>query len=103
MVGEARLLFVPDGRGGIHEWTDIASMDRGLAFSGRTYFWVPRVLVHEFGHAFGLADRYKEALHHDPLYIGIMNRNPAGDNSIKDDDREALMDIYRTHTKGAGW
>ena len=57
--GETKLIFLASPPWG--EWTDDPDLDgkkveRGQP--GETYQWFGNVLVHEFGHAFGLADRY---------------------------------------------
>ena len=71
-----RMVFVPEGTLlTAHKWTTDPSLDREDTLDGWRYYWVDRVVVHEFGHTFGLADR-GEALggnpHYDPNYRGIM-------------------------------
>ena len=71
-----RMVFAPDTAAYVvHEWTDDPTKDREEVGDGRLYRWIDRVVVHEFGHTFGLADR-GEALggnpHYDPNYRGIM-------------------------------
>ncbi len=70
---------------------------------GRRIRWVPGTLVHEFGHAFGLDDRYLGSPNYDIDYNGIMKKIPKGDKSIQANDRAALIAIYETHIKGQGW
>ena len=97
----AEIRMMPPGLGVL--WTDEPSMDGKINPRGGRYSWVDNTLVHEFGHAFGLADRRTGTPHHDPMYIGIMNVVNPGDKNITTHDREALKDIYKTHTKGHGW
>ena len=99
-----RMVFVPEGTAyTAHAWTTDPSLDReDTPDRKRIYFWVDRVVVHEFGHTFGLADRDPDGTHPDPNYRGIMNRL-TGDKGIKPDDRAALWAIYGTHTRNHGW
>ena len=101
-----RMVFVPEGTLlTAHKWTTDPSLDREDTLDGWRYYWVDRVVVHEFGHTFGLADR-GEALggnpHYDPNYRGIMG-DQEKDKGIKPDDRAALWAIYGTHTRNHGW
>ena len=71
-----RMVFVPEGTLlTAHKWTTDPTKDREEVGDGRIYRWIDRVVVHEFGHTFGLADR-GETLggnpHYDPNYRGIM-------------------------------
>ena len=63
--------------------------------------------MHEFGHTFGLADRDEHVdraySYEEEEYDGIMNVLVPGDDTIKDDDKAALIAIYETHIKGQGW
>ena len=77
--------------------------DQFIHFSLGLHRWVGNTMVHGFGHAFGLADRYKDVIHEDDSYTGIMKALTTGDWSISTDDIQALKDIYKTHTKGLGW
>ena len=98
-----RMLFVPEtGQYRAHKWTTDPSLDREINDEHRRFFWIDRVVVHEFGHAYGLADRYPGGTHHAPNYRGIMGRQ-TGDKGIKPDDRAALRAIYETHTRNHGW
>ena len=99
-----RMVFVPEGTAyTAHAWTTDPSLDReDTPDRKRIYFWVDRVVVHEFGHTFGLADRDPDGTHPAPNYRGIMNRL-TGDKGIKPDDRAALWAIYGTHTRNHGW
>ena len=68
---------------------------------GQVYVWLDEVVVHEFGHTFGLSDRDLE-----PKYNGIMNGKKLideGVKSIKTADRDALEAIYKAHTMNHGW
>ena len=100
LEGEAELVFNPNHTG--VGWTNDKSEDQDMV-DGRRIRWVPGTLVHEMGHAFGLADRYLGRPHYDINYTGIMKDIPKGDKSIKADDRAALIAIYETHIKGQGW
>ena len=99
-----RMVFVPEGTPlTAHKWTTNPSLDReDTPDRKRIYRWIDRVVVHEFGHTFGLADRYPDGTHPDLSYYGIMNRL-TGDKGIKPDDRAALWAIYGTHTRNHGW
>ena len=98
-----RMVFAPDTAAYVvHEWTADPTEDREEVGNGRVYRWIDRVVVHEFGHTFGLADRDPDGTHPDPNYRGIMNRL-TGDKGIKPDDRAALWAIYGTHTRNHGW
>ena len=95
-----------------YKWTTDPTWDGKEVGDGRRYYWVDRVVVHEFGHTFGLADRGETGLadrdealdnpHHDPNYRGIMG-DQEKDKGIKPDDRAALWAIYGTHTRNHGW
>ena len=113
-----RMVFVPAGTHlTAHEWTTDPTLDGKNAPGYRVYHWVDRVVVHEFGHTFGLADRGETGLddrdealgnpHYDPNYEGIMKIEKGdkgkGDKGIKPDDRAALWAIYGTHTRNHGW
>ena len=98
-----RILFVPQTAPfRAHLWSDEPTLDRQVLRSGHRVFWIDRVIIHEFGHAFGLADRYPGGSHEDPNYRGIMGDQP-GDKGIKPDDRAAITAIYATHTRNHGW
>jgi hypothetical protein len=98
-----RMVFAPDTAALVaHKWTDDPTKDREEVGDGRLYRWIDRVVVHEFGHTFGLADRDPDGTHPAPNYRGIMNRL-TGDKGIKPDDRAALWAIYGTHTRNHGW
>ena len=98
-----RMVFVPEGTPlTAHKWTTDPTWDGKEVGDGRVYRWIDRVVVHEFGHTFGLADRDPDGTHPDPNYRGIMNRL-TGDKGIKPDDRAALWAIYGTHTRNHGW
>ena len=65
------------------------------------YIWLDMVVVHEFGHTYGLLDYLG-----DPAYFGIMDITDVryrGDNQIKQDDRDKLKEIYKSHTMNEGW
>ena len=111
-----KMLFAPDGaRGSNHEWTTIQSLDLDETPDGTgRYIWIDRVMVHEFGHTFGLADRYKLGSHPDPTYYGVMGnlgcetdldapQCQAGEKAPKAHDIAALKAIYETHTRNEGW
>ena len=103
VMGNGRIIFNPD-RYGIYEWTNIRGKDREPTDRGNAiYYWVDNVAVHEFGHAYGLADRYIRQPHYDLNYVGIMKKTPIGFKTISTNDRNALKDIYATHTRGHGW
>ena len=105
--GETKLIFLASPPWG--EWTDNPDLDgeevRGQP--GETYQWFGNVLVHEFGHAFGLADQsggHRSGVLGDGReYDGIMRDLVEGDDTIKDHDKAALRAIYETHIKGQGW
>ena len=88
------------------QWTDDADLDQTEVPNSDpviTYQWIGNVLVHEFGHTFGLADRYERRPYYDRDYDGIMKTLQKGDDSILPDDKAALKTIYKTHVKGEGW
>ena len=90
-------------------WTDLQRLDGNIVMGGGRYKWVTNTYVHEFGHAFGLIDRYEEFPDGtpNPLYIpnfdGIMAGSKAGKKDIGPDDKAELQEIYKGHTKGHGW
>ena len=110
-----KILFKPAAAGvSRHEWTDDQSKDLRKTDDGRTYYWIGRVMIHEFGHTFGLADRYEGGTHEDLDYYGLMGSTgckesrddpecQAGHNVPKADDIDALKAIYGTHTRNEGW
>ena len=100
LEGEAEVVFNPNHTGVV--WTNDKSEDQDIV-DGRRIRWVPGTLVHEFGHAFGLDDRYLGGPNYDINYNGIMKKIPKGDKSIKANDRAALIAIYETHIEGQGW
>ena len=85
-----------------YQWTNIRSFDHRDAPGGKDYRWVRNVAVHEFGHAFGLADRY-HPWDPDPGYVGIMKTIEKRSKTIKQDDIDSLRAIYKTHTSNHGW
>ena len=105
--GETRITFRASPPGVV--WTDNPAEDGKRvreSQSDEKYLWFGNVLVHEFGHAFGLADRYGQvdrAYGYEEEYDGIMKVLVPGDDTIKDDDKAALIAIYETHIKGQGW
>ena len=90
-------------------WTDQQHLDNKIVPTGGRYKWVTNTYVHEFGHAFGLIDRYEEFPDGtpNPLYItnfdGIMAGSKTGKKDIGPDDKAELQEIYKGHTKGHGW
>ena len=103
VMEDGSIIFIPD-RYRRYKWTNIRSKDRTPTGDGSTiYRWVDNVAVHEFGHAYGLADRYIRKPHYDPNYSGIMREILPGVKTITSDDRDALKAIYTTHTRGQGW
>ena len=105
--GETKITFRASPPGVV--WTDNPDRDgekvRGSR-SDETYQWFGNALVHEFGHTFGLADRYGQvdrAYGYEEEYDGIMKVLVPGDDTIKDHDKAALRAIYETHIKGQGW
>ena len=97
-----RILFKPDIYGQ-HTWTNIRSDDQDIAPGGGAFVWVGSYAVHEFGHAYGVADRYPGEIHYDPNYSGIMHTIQKGVRTLTGDDRDALRAIYATHTRNHGW
>ena len=78
------------------EWTRIASLDNQPVPGSRGklhYLFLDPVMVHEFGHAFGLLD-------YGPSYNGIMNLTS---HSITSQDRVKLREIYASHRANVGW
>ena len=77
------------------EWTRVSSLDGedvpGVV--GMRYIFLDPVMVHEFGHAFGLLD-------YGPSYNGIMNLTS---HSITSQDRVKLREIYASHRANVGW
>ena len=66
-----RMVFAPDTAALVaHKWTDDPTKDREEVGDGRLYRWIDRVVVHEFGHTFGLADRDPDGTHPAPNYGG---------------------------------
>ena len=84
-----------------YRWTNVRSLDQHTANGGEIYRWVDNVVVHEFGHTFGLDDYRGES-----DFYGIMDVDDVKykkDDQIKQDDRDALRKIYESHTKNEGW
>ena len=102
VMDDGSIIFIPN-RYDRYEWTNVKSEDREPGPGNTIYRWVDNVAVHEFGHAYGLADRYLNEPHYDPNYLGIMRKIPKGVKTITGDDRDALKAIYATHTRGHGW
>ena len=87
-----------------YQWTNIRSFDQSRCTRRQAiYRWVRNVAVHEFGHAFGLADRYHPWNNPDPGYVGIMKTIEKRSKTIKQDDIDSLRAIYKTHTRNHGW
>ena len=82
------------------EWT--SKPDEHLLIIPNSYrlYYLPMVLMHEFGHALGLQDLYRS-----PFYIEgyLMSGIKFGDlvTAIPDDDIDYLRDVYRNHTPQA--
>ena len=110
--GTRKIIFTPHTG---YVWTDNKDLDREVVTGPdgrrRVHKWYENVLVHEFGHAFGVVDRYERFSsgranpHYDPNYIGIMKGTGTrkGDKSLSPHDRSQLEKIYETHIKGRGW
>ena len=90
-------------------WTDLQRLDGKIVPTGGRYKWVTNTYVHEFGHAFGLIDRYEKFPdgslnpYYIPNYDGIMSGSKTGKKDIGPDSETELKEIYKTHTKGHGW
>ena len=81
------------------EWTDVKARDGRLTTDrSRVYVWVERVVYHEFGHTFGMADFYE-----DPDYDGLMGDPVFMNRNIRADDIAALEAIYAGHIRNKGW
>ena len=76
-----------------HRWTNTCDKRGAETFpnSGITYVWVPRVTVHEFGHALGLPDFYMYDSTKD--FDAVMNNR----YHITDIDIDQLRAIYFGH------
>lgn len=87
-------------------WTNDVNMDGTVSSDGRSqYIWIESTIVHEFGHTFGLSDRAAPG-GDNTSYTGIMDVWDIlgeGDKSIKADDFNDLIAIYKTHTRNHGW
>ena len=66
------------------------------------YLWVDSVVVHEFGHTYGLADRYAD-LFYDPNYRGIMSTGATSTKTLFPADFAYITSVYETHTRNQGW
>ena len=102
------IYFVPSTPSTQHEWTNYRSRDEEDAPIGldpsvkRVYLWVDRIAMHEFGHAYGMADRYG-GIYYDAKYHGIMKVGDAKSKSLTQDDRDSVISVYKTHTLNEGW
>ena len=107
MVDDRTIYFVPDRERDGHVWTNIASLDGTLIFPldrNLHYQWIDRVVVHEFGHTYGLADRNTDnELFYDADYRGIMGTGSDGTKTLFPADYAYITSIYETHTRNQGW
>ena len=104
MVEDLTIYFTPD-TDALFKWTNIKGID-GTFVTGQNgsqeYLWIDRVVVHEFGHTYGLADRHS-GLFYDPNYRGIMSTGAAGRKTLFPDDWAYTRSVYETHTRNQGW
>ena len=79
---------------------DVAAI-RQAPLPDRRFIWIDSAIAHEMGHAFGLKDH-----HGNPRYDGIMDVNDTlfmGTDSIKQADKDVLIQAYTSHTINEGW
>ena len=86
-------------------WTRVKGLDgeyiRQAPLPDRRFIWIDSAIAHEMGHAFGLKDH-----HGNPRYDGIMDVNDTlfmGTDSIKQADKDVLIQAYTSHTINEGW
>ena len=91
------------------EWANDGERDPD---TGRTMIWLRPALTHEFGHAFGLIDRYGRDPNNAAIWIGSNDYTGIMDTpdfflkklgGLQPHDVAALVAIYGTHTKDEGW
>ena len=86
-------------------WTNIRSKDGTFVpgSNGRLeYLWIDRVVAHEFGHTYGLADRHRGRFF-DADYRGIMGTGANGTKTLFPADYAYIASVYETHTRNQGW
>ena len=108
LVENRTIYFTPYRQDFWFKWTNIRAEDgRTVPGSNHKYVWVDRVVVHEFGHTYGLADIYNP-FYFDPLYIGrtysgIMKLDTPRTKVLSPDDSAYITAVYKTHTRNEGW
>ena len=89
-----------------YRWTDNKALD-GFTWTNDAgqdwaFAWTNSTVAHELGHGFGLSDRDGE-----DDYYGIMDgkQDVIGkkNDTISQDDKDALIAIYKAHTIYEGW
>ncbi len=106
MTEDLTIYFVPDSQDTPFEWTNIKGQDGDPVLGTmQNYLWVDRVVVHEFGHTYGLADRNSphSPLFYDKNYRGIMGVGAKGVKTLFAADLAYITSVYETHTRNEGW
>ena len=89
------------------EWTNDPSKDQTREDNtdpdSTYYVWIDSMVVHEFGHTFGVADYYGKTGAPYDTYRGVMKSFLPGEKFLRDDDKAAIRAIYKTHIKNVGW
>ena len=100
MVVEQPALQPYDFRGLIYQqryvWTNNRSLHGEPAEGGGKYYYLPSVMMHEFGHTAGLGE-----LSNFGRYSGYIMYYPEKQTEIPNKDRDFLRDVYRNHTPHA--
>ena len=61
------------------------------------------MVVHEFGHAFGVDDYYEKTGEPYDSFDGVMKSFKKGAKLLRQDDKDAIKAIYKPHIKNVGW
>ena len=102
--GGAGFYFTPSRTRDGHVWTNIKGLDgERISLSDNLHYrWIDRVVAHEFGHTYGLADRHGE-LFYDANYRGIMSTGATSTKTLFPADYAYITSVYETHTRNQGW
>ena len=77
-------------------WTNILTQHGQSAGSGKTYRYLPAVVMHEFGHTLGLTDLYKyPSSDHPRKYTGYLMTSTGKRTAIPQLDIDYVKQVYR--------